>query len=355
MLDFGSLLINWFESLPYIEYFKNPYVLSLLIFLASLIFAKIVLFAFNKYLEKFAHKTQSNIDDLIFTKTKIPLFWLIVVYGFGLALLNLGIDGMIIRIINSLMACGFLLILMRILEVILEHWGESFAKKTTTNIDEVLLPIFKKSAKVVFVIIAILWILAIWGVDITPYLAGAGLAGLVLGLAVQDSLKNVFGGISLLLDKTIQVNDKIKLESGETGIVKDIGLRSTKIVTFDNRMLHVPNGYLANSRVQNYLQPDPKERVSIDFGVEYGTDPEKVRKVVFGVIDKMKDILDDPKSSVDFLEMADFALKFRVYFWVPDWNIAYNKKIEATDKIYQALNKAKIKIPFPTQTVYLKK
>ena len=82
---------------------------------------------------------------------------------------------------------------------------------------------------------------------------------------------------------------------------------------------------------------------------------KEVQRVVLEVINKMENILDDPGPAVRFLEMGDSALKFKTYFWVDNWKEAYGKKLEATEKIYDALNKAKIGIPFPTQTVYLKK
>ncbi|MFH1682821.1 MAG: mechanosensitive ion channel family protein, partial [Candidatus Woesearchaeota archaeon] len=156
-------------------------------------------------------------------------------------------------------------------------------------------------------------------------------------------------------DENFEVGDKVKLESGDLGEILDIGLRSTKIRTYDNEVIYVPNGYLANSRILNYTRPTAKIRVGVEFGVVYGSDVKKVQKVVMDVIKGMEEVLDDPAPAVQFLQMADFALNFKAYFWVPDWKNSYSKKLEATEKIYNALNKAKISIPFPTSTVYLKK
>ena len=252
------------------------------------------------------------------------------------------------------MAIVFLYAILKGIDIIVETWAITFSKKTKSNLDDVLLPLLHKVTKVFFVLIGLMWVLKIWKINITPYLAGVGISGIVLGLALQDSLKNIFGGISLLLDRTYQVGDKIQLESGEVGTILDIGLRSTKLVTFDNEVIYIPNGYLANSRVLNYARPDPKVRTRVFFGVEYGTDVDKVRKIVMDVITNMDDVMADPAPNVQFLEMGDFALKFRANFWVDQWNLAYDKKLEATEKIYNALRKAKIGIPFPTQTVYLK-
>ncbi len=168
-------------------------------------------------------------------------------------------------------------------------------------------------------------------------------------------MKNVFGGITLILDKNFEIGDKVKLESGELGEVLDIGLRSTKLRTYDNEVIYVPNGYLANSRILNYTRPTSKIRVGIAFGVEYGSKVKNVQKVVLKVIKGMKEVLKDPEPRVLFLEMGDSALSFKAFFWVENWKNAYSKKLEATEKIYDALNKAKIGIPLPTQSVYVKK
>jgi MscS family membrane protein len=255
------------------------------------------------------------------------------------------------KVVNSIMALVFVLIILRAVGLSMEAWAMTFAKKTKTKVDEVIIPLLQKSAKVVFLIVAVLWVLDIWQINITPYLAGAGIAGLVLGMALQDSLKNIFGGLTLILDKTFKAGDKVRLESGEVGTIYDIGLRSTKLVTYDHEIIYIPNGYLPNSKIQNYTRPSPKVRVNVKFGVEYGTEIGTVKKVVLSVITKNKEILSEPEPVVDFVEMGDFALLFEAKFWVEKWDTAFAKKIEMTEAIYNALNKSKIGIPFPTQTV----
>lgn len=342
-------------SLPYGTLFQQPLFFSLLILLVFALVAKAVLLIFSKYLQHVAGKTKTKLDDLIFAHTRRPLFWLILAYGLKLALLNLNINGIITKLVNSAMAIVFVLMLVRIIDVIIESWGASMAVRTKTKIDEVLLPLFHKSLNVLFFIISIIWVLKIWKVDVTPYLAGVGLGGLVLGLALQDVLKNVLGGVALILDKTFQVGDKIKLESGEVGAVYDIGLRSTKIITPDHDVIYVPNGFLSNSRVQNFSRPDPRVRSIVLFSVAYGTDVGRVGKVVLNALQKQPGILKDPSPGVQFLEMGDFALKFRASFWVEKWDQAFDVKIKMTEAIYDALRKAKIDIPYPTQTVHVKK
>ena len=337
-----------------VPYLQNKYFFSLALILVFILLSRVLLLIFSKYLEHIASKTKSKIDDFILEKTRKPLFYLIVIYGFKLALLNLGINGIITRIIHSVLAIIFVVILSRILDAIIETWGAAFAQKTSTNIDEVLLPLFHRASKFIFVVIASMWILKIWEVDITPYLAGVGIGGLILGMALQDSLKNVFGGISIILDKNFNIGDAIRLESGELGTIQEIGLRSTKMLTYDNEVIFIPNGQLANTRIRNYMMPNTRIRKIVEFSVEYGTDPEKVKKVVLRALKTITEIYDEPYMDVVFVAMADSGLQFQARFWV-DWQNGFTKWTEATEKIYAALNQAKITIPFPTHTVYLKK
>ena len=291
--------------------------------------------------------------EIIFEKTQMPVFFLILVYGFKLALMNLNINGNFTRIVNSLMLFVFLFIVLRAFDVIIGTWGATLAKKTKTKVDEVLLPLFHKSAKVIVIIIAILGVLKVWGVDITPYLAGVGISGIVLGLALQDSLKNVFGGVFLIVDKNFNINDPVRLETGELGTIQEIGLRSTKMLSYDNEVIFVPNGQLANMRIRNYVKPDNKIRKIVNFEVGYGSDPEKVKQIVVTELKKLNNIHTEPYLDCILTEMGESGLKFQARFWT-NWENAYDLWLEATEKIYLALEKAKIEIPYPTRTVHLK-
>lgn len=344
-------LLHRLLPMPFLQ---QKYVFAGVIILIAILFSQVLLLLFNFYLKSIASKTKSQVDDLIFDRTKKPLFFFVLVYGLKLALFSLDIDGVLTNVTNSLMAAVFIFILMRVLDIIIETWGMNFAKQTKTNLDEVLLPLFHRAAKVVFVLILLMWILHIWGIDITPYLAGVGLSGIVLGLALQDSLKNVFGGISLIMDRSFNLGEKIQLESGELGEITEIGLRSTKLLTPDHEIIFIPNGQLANMRIRNLAKPTPKLRKTVDFSVEYGTDIDKMRKVVLQTIQSMKGVYEDPAPEVVMVEMGDYGLKFKARFWI-EWKFWHEKWVEATEKIYLALQKAKIGIPYPTHTVHMKK
>ena len=351
-------ILNLLNSIPKIHFtLSNKYVFSLIIIAAFALFAYFLSLLTNTYFEKIAKHTKTKIDDLIFKYIKWPAFYLFGFYGVRLAISNLNLSSTsLLKLINSVLALIFSIFILRVFDAVLEYWILN-NKKNQLSVREMILPLLHKVTKAVFGAIALIWILSIWGVDVTPYLAGVCIGGIVLGLALQDTFKNIFGGISLILDKTIQVGDRIKLDRGDVGIVSEVGIRSTKMLTTDNEVVYVPNGYLANSVVLNSSRPDPNVRLSIYLGIAYGTSIEAVKKVIMEVLKNTKEVLKDPQPTILFLEMGDFALKFKINFWVANWDqrFADRKKSEVTETLYNALNKAGIEIPFPTRTIYLKK
>ena len=337
------------------EIFKNQYVEAALIFLLFVVIGKIVAVVLRKYLKKIAEKTKTKFDDILLEKAEPSLTYLIILIGSKVVLLHIEIMTLVLsRILNSFIAALAVYFVIIVMDTFIEVWGTSWAKNRKSGIDA-MLPLIHKLSKVVFIIAGLIFILNIWDKDVTGFVAGLGVAGIVLGFALKDSLSNIFGGIAIILDHTYKVGDRIKIDSGESGIVYDIGLRSTKIKTWDNDILVIPNGKMANSKIQNYVQPSIRSRAVIDFGVVYGSDIKKVKDVVMKTIKKVENVIEDPEPSVVFVKMNDFSLDFKAKFWVENISQRYAAKEKATCMIYDALNKAKINIPFPTSTVYLKK
>ncbi|MFC1801797.1 amino acid--tRNA ligase-related protein, partial [Nanoarchaeota archaeon] len=216
---------------PYVSYFQNPWAQAGVVLVGFVVVAFILFLILEKIILKLTLKTKTNVDDLIISKTKKPVFWLLIVLGLRISAQIVFDQPIVFRILESIVVIIFVLILSKIINILIDGWGHMFAKKTKTQMDESLLPLFKKVVNIVLVVAGILWVLNTWNINITPYLAGLGIGGLVLGLALQDSLKNIFGGVSLILDKTYAVGDKIRIESGDVGEIVDVGLRSTKVKT----------------------------------------------------------------------------------------------------------------------------
>jgi len=338
-----------------IEFFKNQYVEAAIIFILFVVIAKTVAVVLRKYLKKITEKTKTKFDNVLLEKTEPFLTYVIILVGVRFVLLHLGIMNLLIsRIINSFIAILAVYFAIIIIDMFIDFWGINWAKRTKSGVDA-MLPLVHKFSNVVLIIACLMFILGIWDKDVTGFVAGLGIAGIVLGFALKDSLSNIFGGISIILDRTYRVGDRIKIDSGESGIVYDISLRSTKIKTWDNDILIIPNGKMANSKIQNYVQPSIKSRGVVEFCVVYGSDVDKVKRVIIEAIKKVENVLDEPAPSVYFSKMNDFSLDFDAKFWVDDVAKRYETKENVTNVIYKTFKKEGISIPFPTRTVYLKK
>ncbi len=347
------MLESLFVKLPFT---LNELLLALAILVGFILLAKVLTYVMQVYVVKWAKNTATQVDDLIVEKIKPPFTYVIWLLGLRAALYPLHLQGdSFDKAIKSIILLVIIWVVVAIADIVMAAILEKIVAKTETEVDDALAPLITKTIKVAIWAVGIIWLLGIWQIDVRPILGGLGIAGLAIGFAVKDSLSNIFGGIALILDKTIKVGDKVKLENGQTGFIADMGLRSTKLKTFNNEVITIPNGQLANSKIQNYGQPDPSLKVVIDFGVSYESDVDLVRKVVNQTIKSMEDIMDDPPVEVLFLSMEDFYLKFSARFWVADYNMAWDKQLEATDKIFKALKEAKIEIPYPTQTIKLEK
>jgi len=338
---------------------QNKYFYSLLVLVVFLILSKVVLLFFKNYLTRLAKKTETVFDDLIIEKIENPVSYIFVLIGLNLAFGALKLNGKFsttfTHLVNTLIIFAITYIIVVIVDIMIDIWGMRWARRTKSSIDDDVLPLIHKFAKVTLFILGFVYILTEWGVAVGPFLASLGIAGIAIGFAVKDSLANIFGGISLILDKNFKVGDTVRLESGENGRVKDVGLRSTKIRTWDGEVLIIPNGQLANTKIVNYAQPEPKARSVIDFGVVYGSNPEQVKKVALSVVKKIPEILKDPEPFVKFKRMNDFSLDFKLYYWVDSYKKRFKYEDVVMTKLYAALRKNKIGIPFPTRTVYLKK
>jgi small-conductance mechanosensitive channel len=333
----------------------NIYLKFLFILVVSLLVAFIAKFIMRRVLKPLAKKTKTRIDDLIIKSISSIIFYIVVILGFKLGIQHFEFET---AVFSSLVDTFFILIVvvmvLRIITNFAKHWITEWADKTASTADDRLIPLVAKILKAVTIILGFFFIFDTWNINLSPLLATAGIAGIAIGFAVRDSLANVLGGIQLVFDKTFKVGDKIELESGEMGEILDIGIRSTKLRTYDNEVIYIPNGSLANTKIKNFTVPDLSVRVNVNFGVEYGSDPENVRSVVLDAVKRIETVIEQPEPVVQFLNMGDSSLDFVARVWVKNYTEAYSTKLNVTDAIYKTLNEANIGIPFPTRTIFTK-
>ena len=335
----------------------TPISQSLLLAVAALLVGQLIAAALRLLVRLTTPKNKT--DDYVFARIQQPLAWLVFSALLYVALIPLTIASTAVALLtNILISINIFLaawVVTRLANAILTSWRIAVTKRSKTLQDDAVLPLFSRFVSAIIWIGAFVSVLAAWGLAIGPLLAGIGLAGIAIGFAVKDSLANIFGGVSLALDRAYKVGDKVRLQDGTVGVVHDISLRSTRVRTYDGDMVMVPNGKIANDNIYTFTQPNIRSRVSVDFSIAYGTKVEKAREVILKAINKIEGIEAEPAPAVHFQEMGDSGLAMRLNFWVPDYTQAIFKKREATQAIYDALNKAKINIPFPQLTLHMKK
>lgn len=248
-------------------------------------------------------------------------------------------------------------VLYRILDAALLYYQRQWSSKTETTLDDVLIPLFRKVGIVVLYAVGIIIVLRNLGWDPTVVLAGAGIAGLVIAFAAQDTFSNLFSGVFLLLDRPFKEGDDIQLETGEFVRVEHIGLRTTRLYHPRNHeSMTVPNNQLATKRVVNITGPDLRFWVMVDIGTAYDSDPEHVRRVLLDVVRTHPLVVDEAnwQPLVLFSGFGDNSLNFVLRFAVRDYRLRFAVASDLRFAIFQAFAREKIEIPFPQRTLWIK-
>jgi small-conductance mechanosensitive channel len=218
------------------------------------------------------------------------------------------------------------------------------------------LPLFVMTLKIIVVAGAAYGILLAFEVDVTAWLASAGIVGIAVGFAAKDTLANLFSGIFIVADTPYKLGDFIILGSGERGRVTDIGIRSTRLLTRDDIEITVPNAAIGNAKIVNESGgPYEKERVRIAVGVAYGTDIDKLRELLVDEGEKSKYLSHDPSPKVRFMAFGDSALEFQLRGWVDEPVLRGRAIDELNTAIYKRLAAEGIEIPFPQRVVHMQK
>src|SRR3989339_554711 len=337
----------------------NKYLHSAIILLIFYALSQLVVFISQRVILQLTKKTKTNLDDLIVSKTNKPISLILILLGLRLAIIPHKVKPYILdvfeHIVASLIVVMVAYIFIVVFDILIINWGRKFAAKTESKVDDEVVLLFQRFSRITLSLIGLIFILNVWGIEVAPLLASLGIAGIAVAFALQSTLGNIFGGISLILDKTIKVGDVVFLDQETKGTVIDIGLRSTKIKSRAGDLVILPNGKLADSKIYNYHKPLPTTRVGVDFGVKYGSDAGEGKKIALKELNSLKGALKEPAPQVIFTEMGDYALRFKAFFWVESIEVKLEAKEAATTAIYNALNRNKIGIPFPTRTVYLNK
>ena len=214
-------------------------------------------------------------------------------------------------------------------------------------------PLIDNFGRVLLFILAVYLMLCIWDLDVTPWIASAGVGGLAFGFAAKDSLANLFGGLSIIVDAPYSLGDFIVLETGERGEVTKIGLRSTRMLTRDDIEITVPNAQIAAAKILNEAGGrSPKSRIRVKVGVAYGSDVQQVKDVLLQAAEEVGFSLFEPEPRVRFRELGESSLNFELLVWIEIPELRGRCIDELLTEIYNRFNAAGIQIPFPQRQLH---
>jgi MscS family membrane protein len=237
---------------------------------------------------------------------------------------------------------------------ILSIYLERITKKTETTLDDQLVPLVNKALKVFIVIFGLLMTVQNLGFNVMSLMAGLGLGGLAFALAAKDTAANLFGSIMIIIDRPFRVGDWIVTNDVE-GTVEEVGFRSTRVRTFYNSLVTIPNSILATTKIDNMGERQYRRDVAT-LGVTYDTTPEKLTQFIEGIKDIIKSNAHTRKDyfHVVFKEYADFSLNIMVYYFfeTDDWAVELKQKENIYLEIYKLAAALNVEFAYPTQTIF---
>lgn len=337
---------------------RNPQSILLLMIILGTLILMVLVHEFIKIAFKLVKKKPRGLKRII--GLEHPLLVIIVLIGLQAIISTYLRDYHRIQTnLNNVLISFSIIIasymLMVIGAVILENWSKKIKKTRNDETHEGIVPLLKSVVNICLGLIGVIAILQVWNVAVGALLTSIGIAGVVLGFAFKDTLTNVFGGISLILDDTFRKGDLIELTDGEIGFVLETSLRSTKLKNFDGEEIYVPNSVLANMKVKNYAQPTSAIRIKIRMPIKLGENIQKVEKLVLNMLNKREDILKYPEPKFYILQIKDHYVDTASAFFINDFHDLFVMKSTMTKEIYNLFLKNNIEIPYPTRRIYQEK
>jgi small-conductance mechanosensitive channel len=334
-----------------------PALRALEVIVAFLILAALLDRLLTGIVSRAVARTQTDLDDRFISLIHHPIFSTVMLLGLILAvyefdlrpnllLATLAIVKTILIVIWLVFGLRFSKLLMRALKDQQDRF--EFIQPTTE-------PLLRNTIAVVLLVSAAYAIMVSWDIKVTGLLASAGIVGLALSFAAQDTLSNLFAGVAILADRPYKLGDYIILDSGERGQVTHIGLRSTRLLTRDDVEVSIPNSIMGAAKIVNEASGVPdRYRIRVAVGTAYGSDIDHVMDVLLKVGTNHKDVRATPEPRVRFRQFGESSLDFELLCWIEQPADRGRVVHELNCEVYRRFAEAGISIPFPQRDLYIK-
>ena len=330
----------------------------LLFIIVSAIIAKSADFTFTVIFKKAVNKTNTTLDNKLVEVLHKPIYYSIFFTGVVLSIdiittLPDSFDYIFRGIFKSITIFIWSLAFIKMSGIIIRWISQR--NKFSGIIHKTTLPLFDNITKIIIFLFSVYFICLSWKIDVTGWVASAGILSVVIGFAAKDTLSNLFAGIFIMADAPYKEGDYINLDTGERGSVRHIGTRSTRILTRDDIEITIPNSVVATSKIINESGgPHEKERVRITIGISYESDIDLARQILFDIASSSELVCKEQEPRVRFREFGESSLVFQLLFWIekPEYRGRITDEINST--IYKRFMDEKIEIPYPQRTIHVK-
>ncbi|MGM0587652.1 MAG: mechanosensitive ion channel family protein [Bacteroidota bacterium] len=330
----------------------------LLLIILGLILRKLFEFFIHQYALKLARKSETTWDDQLLYHIERPAGFTLLMTFFWLFYTNIQLSvttNYYLSTFLEIAVSGGLVWLLYNLSNVLSDYLTELTADTESKLDDQLVPLIRKSLKVFIVVLGILFILQNNGINVASLIAGLGLGGLAFALAARDTLANLFGSITIFLDKPFQIGDWIKTPTVE-GTVEEVGFRSTRIRTFHNSLISVPNAKMADAEVDN-LGLREYRRLKTVLNLTYDTSPKQMEAFVEGIkaIITANEYMRQDFYEVHFYNYGAHSLDVLVYcfFDVETWSEELQQRHNFFLEIMRLAQQVGVEFAFPTQTLHV--
>lgn len=350
MSEFIQRVQQWAEVIG-----PNPYLQAFAIAIAFILIGKIAELLLTGMIGRIAKRSKSNFDDHLVELLHKPIFMSFVLIGLVMATHRIGLPESVefptLGLLRTIAVVVWYNMLHQLTNVMVQTAKQ---RRNSKLVQTGMLQLLQNVAKVILFALAIYFVFLAWDINVTAWVASAGIVGLALSFAARDTLSNLFAGVSIVMDAPYKTGDFITLDSGERGVVTLIGLRSTRILTRDDVEITVPNGLIGNSKIVNEAGgPSQKHRIRIKVGAAYGSDLDHVIATLQQVADDEDEISETPEARVRFRGFGESSLDFELLCWIDRPVDRGRITHELYCAVYKAFSENNISIPFPTRTIHM--
>jgi len=334
----------------------NVYLQALVIAVGFIALGKFADWLLSRMIGRFAQRSQTDIDDRLIDLVHRPIFLSFVLLGLALATLRIKLpdaaEFLTLGILKTIAVIVWYNMLRHLTALLVQV---ARRRRNSKIVQTGMLALIQNVVKVVLFALAVYFLFLAWNINVTAWVASAGIVGLALSFAAKDTLSNLFAGVSIVMDAPYKTGDFIILDTGERGIVTHIGLRSTRLLTRDDVEITIPNGVIGNGKIINEAGgPSEKHRIRISVGVAYGSDIDHVIATLEKVAADNVEVCTDPAPRVRFRTFGESSLDFQLLCWIdqPDDRGRINHELNCS--VYKAFADSDIEIPFPQRDLHVR-